>query len=389
MSDDADRIKYALTDARALCDALHLLGRPGRDWLRQAAGAIVRCPWHDEKTPSCSVTLAGGTIRVRCFGCGETGDALSLIAVVYRLDVRADFAELLDTAADLAGVPRPDRSGDRPRVVRAIAPRPVVVEPPDDGIMGAVAAVLADRARVTSSVLGMRYLRSRGLDSGAALGWYALPDGRDRDDLVAAIVATIGSDAWMRSGLATVDGPRAGSWSYAWKGLRLVIPWRAPNGTVETLQGRYVGDCPDGTSKYVFPRERRPRWPWGVDAMESVGADTALAIVEGAIDAVSFDALASLHGLDAKALAVPGVSAWRDEWTKLCARRPCIVAFDKAPEGKPGEAVEAARAALTETLRLVARRGERGPMVRVRTPKRGKDWNDALRATLAAERKAA
>ena len=97
MSDDADRIRYALNDARALCDALGLLeGHIGRGWSKQAGGVMVRCPWHDEKSPSCSVTRGpDGTVRVRCFGCGATGDALTLIAEVQHIDRHRDFVEVL------------------------------------------------------------------------------------------------------------------------------------------------------------------------------------------------------------------------------------------------------------------------------------------------------
>lgn len=53
MSDDAYAIKFAATDARDLLDALGVL-QPGA-WSRNAKGILIRCPWHDEKTPSCLV----------------------------------------------------------------------------------------------------------------------------------------------------------------------------------------------------------------------------------------------------------------------------------------------------------------------------------------------
>jgi hypothetical protein len=141
-ADDVDRIKQALDNPRALCDALGLIpdGGRGRTWFLDGRDAIrVPCPWHGERTGSCSVTLAGGTVRVHCFGCDQSGDALSLIAQVEGLDLRTDFRRVLDVAADLAGVPRPDRSRpDYAPVVRA-APR-VYVEPgtPDDGVIDAI-----------------------------------------------------------------------------------------------------------------------------------------------------------------------------------------------------------------------------------------------------------
>ena len=62
----------------------------------QATGPrfLVLCPWHSERTPSCSVKLASdGTIAAHCFGCGAGGDVLSLVAAARGLDARRDFGE--------------------------------------------------------------------------------------------------------------------------------------------------------------------------------------------------------------------------------------------------------------------------------------------------------
>lgn len=381
--EDADRIKAALDDPHGLCDALGLLGgRHGHDWHRQASGVMIRCPFgHDEKTPSCSVVRASdGSIQARCFGCGETGDAFTIVAVTQSLDLTRDFGAVLDIAADLAGVSRPDRSGYRPPSSAAIVRRPAPVrhDAPEDGIIDRIAEVLARVAPVTRMPEAMAYLRERGLSRSPAEGWYAVPDGKARADVVSAILEAVGYDAWMASGLSAIEGRRIGQWSYAWTGPRLVIPWRAPNGTVETLQGRFLGDAPEDVRKYVFPRERRPRWPFGCDAFaENAGPDTAVAVVEGAVDGVSFDLLARHHGADALALAIPGVSVWDDRWLRLFARRPCIIGLDDDAAG------ERPVADLTARLSAVARRENRLPMVERRKPATGKDWNVALMAQLA------
>jgi len=374
VSDDADRIKRAIDDPRGLCDAIGLLdGHRGRDWMQQARGVLVRCPWHDEHTPSCSVIRAAdGTVQARCFGCAATGDAFSLIAATQRLDLAGDFADVLDIAADLAGVARPARVANvRPAPARQIVRRgaPVEVErAPDDGTINRIAAVLSHVAPVTGSVAAMGYLRARGLDEGEALGWYALPDGPARDEVVEAILDEIGYDAWLSSGLATLDGTHAGRWSWSWRGPRLVIPWRGPDRTVDALQGRHIGPHGDDVRRYVFPSGRAPRWPFGAEAVETMGADTALAVVEGAIDAASFTALAAQHGVDARAVGLPGVSSWDARWLRLFARRPAVVALDADKGG------ERHVAAWVERLLLVARRGA----VSVRRPVGGKDWNDVL-----------
>ena len=55
-----------------------------------------------------------------------------------------------------------------------------------------------------------------------------------------------------------------------------MIPWCAPNGAVETLQGRLIGEARGKVSKYVFPRERRPRWLYVGDSPNDAGAFRAI-----------------------------------------------------------------------------------------------------------------
>jgi DNA primase len=378
MSDDSARINATLTDAHALCDALGLLvGRRGHDWMRCARGVTVRCPWHDESTPSCLISNAGNGfgIMAHCFGCGRSGNVFDVIAVANALDKRAAFPDVLDIAADLAGVSRPERHrrASRPSE-RPIIQRTAVVEvapTPDDGTIDRIAALLSQIAPVTESVAAMAYLRARGLDRSEAVGWYALPEGPARDEVVAVVVEEVGWDAWMSSGLATLTGQHRGRWAWAWRGPRLVIPWRAQDRTVQALQGRYMGDVPPEVKRYVFPSGHAPQWPYGVDALAS-HPDAAVAVCEGAIDAASLNVLAQDHGVDLVALALSSVSAWHARWFRCFSGRRCVVALDR------DEAGTSKTAEMVERLRAVARRGE----VRVLAPSRGKDWNDALRAAL-------
>lgn len=373
---DAERIRAALDDPHGLCDALGLLVG---GWKRQAAGVMILCPFdHDEKTASCSVKRVRDGVLAYCFGCRASTDGLGLVAAANHLDIRRDYARVLDLSADIAGVPRPDRLDGyvsppaRPMVRRAVE---IPAEVPDDGSVDAVAMALADLAPTTRSAVAMEYLRARGLDCAVARGWYVLPaDGASRRSLLDAIVERVGIDAWVSAGFC--DEQDHSRWSYSWTGPRLLIPWRAPNGTVEVVQGRYMGDLPPRVSKYVFPRGRRPHWPFGADALEDVGADTAMALVEGAIDGVSFNLLARSAKADVVALALPGVHAWDARWLRLFARRPCVVAFDRDDAGEDAIGNAFAR------LASVARKGERGPMVSVKRPAVGKDWNDVLRARM-------
>lgn len=380
MSDDVDAIKFALTDARDLLDALGVL-QPGA-WSRNAKGILIRCPWHDEKTPSCLVSDARGgyPIMAHCFGCEANADVFAIIAQAYDLDVRANFRDVIDLAADLAGMPRPERKspGDRPATARTIPRRdpPVRVEPtPDDGILTRIAAVLASVAPVTASVAAMGYLRERGIDHTEARDWYALPDGPARDEVVAAVLDEIGFDEWIASGLATSTGEHAGRWAWSWRGPRLVIPWRSPDRSVNALQGRYMGREPDGVRRYAYPTGRSPSWPYGVDVLAAQSREVSAVVCEGAISAASFNALARTSGVNAYAVATGSAGAWDARWFRCFVDRRCIVAFDNDKTGREKAEV------MAERLRAVARRGD----VTVRLPAIEGDWNDVLRARAARE----
>jgi hypothetical protein len=231
LPDDAREVRAALTDPRALCDALGLLDGP-RSWSRFARGVIVRCPWHDERTPSCSVYRADdGTIAAKCHGCGASGDALSLVAAVGGLDLRRDFAAVLDEAARLAGVrlssPSTGYTAPRPSPAPrpAPAPRERALEPLGDDAFAELADALLEMCPVEGEADARAYLEGRGVAELATAGARCLLTETVSPQVRDALVARFGRETWARCGLAHGDGPRAGDWLFAEH--RLVIPWRA------------------------------------------------------------------------------------------------------------------------------------------------------------------
>jgi len=79
------------------------------------------CPFHDEKTPSFTVRPAIG--RYHCFGCGESGDAISFVEQTQGLG----FTDAVEYLANLAGITLQyeDRpfAGDKPREATELRPR--------------------------------------------------------------------------------------------------------------------------------------------------------------------------------------------------------------------------------------------------------------------------
>lgn len=97
----ASEVKRALTDPAKLCAALGI----DKGSKRQLHGRFICCPVHAERSPSCSVSLAeDGSIRVKCFGCDFTGDALTLIGIAKGLSLRTEFKEILIAGAEIAGL---------------------------------------------------------------------------------------------------------------------------------------------------------------------------------------------------------------------------------------------------------------------------------------------
>lgn len=98
-------VRERLTDPLDLLKRLALGDAPGSITRQSGGGVLLRCLWHAERTPSCSIHIgADGTIAIRCHGCGKTGDVFSLIAAASGLDERVDFREVLRRGEQLAGL---------------------------------------------------------------------------------------------------------------------------------------------------------------------------------------------------------------------------------------------------------------------------------------------
>lgn len=166
--DYAREIRAHLTRPRDLCAKLGLT-KHARN--QAGDGITIRCPVHQERTPSCSVTRGpDGTIRVRCFGCDFTADALGLIAVVRGIDARSEFRELLIEACHvgglhhieaeiLAGEARPDRP--------APPPLPEPLPPPEFAPADEVRALWDTAIPVTDDTDASGYLVRRRIDPDA------------------------------------------------------------------------------------------------------------------------------------------------------------------------------------------------------------------------------
>ena len=202
--------------------------------LRKAGGTYKGlCPFHQEKTPSFTVSPARGTFK--CFGCGEGGDA---IAFVEKLE-SVDFVGAIETLAQRFGVqieyeeisPEADQARKRKERLTQLMERATSF----------YERVLWDSEQ---GAFAREYLASRGLGEevchqfrlgyapgGPTLTRRALQEGYTQEDLLAGgLVNRRGNDYFTR---------------------RLVFPLADARGAVRGFQARKLYDDDPLPPKYV------------------------------------------------------------------------------------------------------------------------------------------
>ena len=301
LPDCVGEIRGLLVDARDVCRRLGL----DEGAKPQTGGLLIRCPWHNERTPSCSARCAAdGTLAVHCFGCDVGGDVFDLVAVAHGLDTRRDFPEVLRLAAELAGV----ASGGIGIVRGAPSPRPSSPSEPSYPPAAEVSGLWAACRPVgdVSEVAG--WLNSRALDAAAVEDF----------DLARALPSGARLPCWA--------GCRGQTWGKA--GYRLLLPMFNRLGVLRSLRARRVvaGEGPknlapagcstgglvmaDALGRKLLETGRRPEsWPAAVPLR--------IVVAEGEPDFLTWGTRFS--DADATAPAVLGVVS--GGWTSGIASR--------------------------------------------------------------------
>ena len=264
--DHAREVRQALSSPRRLCAALGLDdgAKP-----QVGDGLLICCPVHADRTPSCSVTLGpDGTIRVRCFGCDFSADALGLIRVVRGC---GDFRETLAVGAELAGALQlrdeilgGDVLTERPRFIPAKTSAPTEYPEGAAELWAACSPVAADAD-------AWDCLRARGID----------PDAVDALGLARTIGEAVALPHWARY--------QGRSWRET--GHRLVLPTWDHLGRLQSVRAWRVWDD-DASPKRLPPAGCRAaglvvanRLGWAM--LAGMASPMRLVIAEGEPDFLS------------------------------------------------------------------------------------------------------
>jgi len=281
------------------------------------------CPFHNEKTPSFTVSPQKGFYH--CFGCGAHGTALGFLLEFDRLE----FPEAVEELAHIAGltVPRDEQSERR-------APSAPVYE-----TLAKAAGIY--RQALKDNPAAIDYLKDRGL-SGETVrnfgigyapgGWDFLfrqfPDQEDvqRNLLSAGLIAARDSGGYY-------DRFRE----------RIIFPIRDGRGRVVAFGGRIIGD---GEPKYLNSPEtavfHKGRELYGLYEARRAARDVnSILVVEGYMDVISL----ADHGVH-NAVATLGTATTADHLNRLFrATRDITFCFDGDRAGR-----EAAWRALQTSL---------------------------------------
>jgi DNA primase len=114
--------KEGIEQIKASSPLAVVIAERGIELRKKGRVTVARCPFHDEKTASFTITPSRGLYH--CFGCGAAGD---VIGFVTKYD-RVTFGSALETLAKRAGLQLSKLMEERPRILRT--PLPALTPPP-------------------------------------------------------------------------------------------------------------------------------------------------------------------------------------------------------------------------------------------------------------------
>jgi len=251
--------------------------------LKRAGSAFVcNCPFHNEKTPSFNVNP--GRQFFHCFGCGESGDAISFVRKYENLP----FIDAVKKLAQRVGVPILETAYD-PQAEKRQRSRSRLIQLHNDA-----AKFMHQMLRKSPQAAHARdYLKNRGFDAEMAETWMVgwMPDSPQVFLQWAKEKGYKGRELCQAglAGLRNENNPQAGLWVRFLN--RLMFPIHNDYGDIIAFSGRQLVHDPN-SGKYInspqTPLFDKSRTLFGLDKARRHMAKEKFALVcEGQIDAIS------------------------------------------------------------------------------------------------------
>ena len=270
------------------------------------------CPFHNEKTPSFSVSEDKGFYH--CFGCGEHGDIISFVMKSENVDFKTAIREL----ADMAGLKVPEY---KPRDPEQIAREESYV-----GITDRAATVFSQKLFDASGAHALEYVRKRGFTDDMIKKYrigYA-----PKNSIIANTFTNIKPDALIATGLV-----RRGDYGlYDFFRDKLMFPIFNAHNQIVAFSGRSL----DGSEpKYINTTDtemfHKRQTIFGFNfARDAIHRANRSIVVEGQIDAIQMQC----HGFG-ETVAPLGTALTSDHIAILCkSNRNITFCFDGDTAGQ-------------------------------------------------------
>ncbi|WP_394240089.1 DNA primase [Vibrio astriarenae] len=238
------------------------------------------CPFHNEKTPSFSVSQEKQFYH--CFGCGVHGNAIDFLMEYERLE----FVEAIEELASYLGleVPREQRPGH----TQHQGPTASTEQKRNlYDLMGSIAQFYRQQLKLASSKIAIDYLKERGLSKDVVqkfgIGYVA-----DEWDLVRKNFGqNRQTQDMLVSGGMLIENDKGNRYD-RFRG-RVMFPIRDRRGRVIGFGGRVIGD---GTPKYLNSPEtpifHKGKELYGLyEVMQAYREPPQILVVEGYMDVVA------------------------------------------------------------------------------------------------------
>jgi DNA primase len=251
------------------------------------------CPFHNEKSPSFSVSPDKQFYH--CFGCGASGTALTFLMEFDRME----FVEAVESLARLAGVEVPREQNARPQNDQS------------DLYAALAAAERFFRASLKASTEAIDYLKGRGL-TGETARDFGIGYAPDSWDGLRKALAQVPESRLLEVGLLTRNDK--GRTYDRFRG-RVMFPIRDTRGRIIGFGGRVLGstDGPKYLNSPETPLFHKGRELYGLyEARRALRQLDRLVVVEGYMDVVAL----AQAGI-ANAVATLGTAATGEHFQKL------------------------------------------------------------------------
>ncbi|GAK84667.1 DNA primase [Vibrio ponticus] len=302
------------------------------------------CPFHNEKTPSFSVSQEKQFYH--CFGCGAHGNAIDFMMEYERLE----FVEAIEELASFLGldVPREQRQSGSFRNDQPKASSDQKRSLYD--LLASIGQFYRDQLKQPSSKIAIQYLKDRGL-SGEIVQKFGIGYVADEWDLVRKNFGQHqASQDMLVSGGMLIENDKGNRYD-RFRG-RVMFPIRDRRGRVIGFGGRVIGE---GTPKYLNSPEtpvfHKGKELYGLyEVLQAYREPPRILVVEGYMDVVAL----AQYGVD-YSVASLGTSTTGDHLQVLFRQTSTVVCCydgDRAGREAAWRAMENALPYLTDGRQL-------------------------------------